>query len=74
MQDGSRGFGHALVVAAAALTAAMLIAPVVHRVNVELTCHLGGPGPLAMGRLHALPAPECDAGHWNPGSSRRAGP
>lgn len=74
MQDESDRTGHALATTAAALIAAKLIAPIVHRINVELTCHLGGATPIATGRLHVPPAPQCDeAMHWATGTSRRAG-
>lgn len=75
MRDGSDRTGHALATAAAALIAAMLIAPIVHRINVGLSCRFGTAAPIAGGRLHAPPAPECDEeGHWEVGMSRRAGP
>ena len=75
MRDGFDSTGHMLATAAAALIAAMLLAPIVHRVTVGLSCHVGGAVPVAVGRLHAPPAPECgEAGHWDSGTSRRAGP
>lgn len=75
MQDVSDRTGHALATAAAALIAAMLIAPIVHRVNVGLSCNFGTAAPIAVGRLHAPPAPECNEdGDWAAGASRRAGP
>ena len=75
MQDVSDRTGHALATAAAALIAAMLIAPIVHRINVELSCHLGAATPIAVGRLHAPPALQCNEdGDWAAGTSRRAGP
>ena len=75
MRDGFDRTGHALATAAAALIAAMLIAPIVHRINVGLSCRFGAAAPIAVGRLHAPPAPECDEeGHWAAGTSRRAGP
>ncbi len=75
MQDGLDRTGHALATSAAALIAAMLLAPIVHRINVGLGCHLSTAAPIAIGRLHAPPAAECDeAGHWEAGTSRRAGP
>ena len=63
------------MVTAAALIVAMLVAPVVHRITVELSCHIGGAVPGALGRLHAPALPECgDAGRFGAGASRRAGP
>ncbi|HEY0205958.1 MAG TPA: hypothetical protein VGC15_17595 [Acetobacteraceae bacterium] len=75
MQDESGRTGHGLATAAAALIAAMLIAPIVHRINVGLSCHLGTAAPIAGGRLHAPPAPRCDeGGDWAARTTRRAGP
>ena len=75
MQDVSDRTGHALATTAAALIAAMLIAPIVHRINVGLSCHFGTAAPIAVARLRAPPAPQCDeARDWAAGTSRRAGP